>query len=116
MNAGSVVAQIDDSNGNITGSANIALDVAGDVTTTGTLGVIFQLLNDGGNVGGVVGDQLRLTIGGATDTQQIHLFVDNGQNGFIGNGANIFLDATGAVSVVAGPFRSRSFQFPGGND
>ncbi len=113
ITASNVLAQIDNTEGTITGGANISMTVSGDVTTPkGGSGVLVQLLNEGGQIGGSVGDGLVLTIGGTTTTQALQLYVDNSFNGFIDKGGNLSL-TTGPV-VMDGPMGAEIDNYNGG--
>ena len=91
---------IDNSNGgSIGGTTNVAVNVTNDVTAAG--GVTLQILNgNGGHIGtGAAGDGVFYSVGGATSTTDLVLYVDSSAGGVIDNGGNVTLHTVGPVML-----------------
>src|SRR5207249_12151541 len=90
--AGLLDVEIDNfSGGTIGGNANVAVNVTNDVTAAG--GVTLQILNGNGGhiVTGAAGDGVFYSVGGATSTTELVLYVDSSNGGVIDNGGNVTL-------------------------
>ncbi len=112
LSANNVVAQIDNSNGSINGSAEVSVNVTGGVTASN--GVLLQILNEGGAIGaGAAGNGVTYTAGGTTTANSLQLYVDNSNNGEISNGGNQVLNATGPV-ILNGPLGMELDNYSGG--
>jgi FecR protein len=107
-----LVVQIDNTGGNIGGSASVTLAASGNVNAQGNAFLQILNFNDGGNAPGMIGGDaiLNVSAGGDITTQDGFFQIRNDDSGNTGGGG--FIGGNATINVTANNITS-SFLFDG---